>query len=188
MLRIRSSIAAVLVGLLIVACSAGATQPPTHAPSVAPPSVALPSATAAPTATPAPTAATTPPSPTQSAGSEIGCDRGGHDGAYHIHSLVGVKVDGSLYAPPANIGITSCMYWVHTHAADGIVHVEAPAIFHPTLGDFLDIWEETYPDDQLLANAREAIAAGEVTVDDKPFAGDALALQLADRMRIFLGS
>ena len=68
------------------------------------------------------------------------------------------------------------MYWVHTHAADGIVHVEAPASVYPTLGDFLDIWEETYPDDELLANAREAIAAGEVTVDDKPFAGDALAL------------
>ena len=80
------------------------------------------------------------------------CDLGGHEAAYHIHSLVGVKVDGQLYAPPANIGIgTTCMYWVHTHAADGIVHVEAPANVHPTLGDFLDLWEETYPDDQLLA-------------------------------------
>ena len=180
MLRIRSSIAAALVGLVVLACSAGATPVPTHAPSVPPPT-----ATPAPTATTAPTAQ---PSPSQAAGTEIGCDRGGHDSAYHIHSLVGVKVDGSLYAPPANIGITTCMYWVHTHAADGIVHVEAPASVHPTLGDFLDIWGETYPDDQLLVKAREAIAAGEVRVDDKPFAGDALALQLADRMRILLGS
>jgi hypothetical protein len=129
------------------------------------------------------------PSPSQGAGTAIECDLGGHDAAYHIHSLVGVRVDGQLYAPPANIGIgTDCMYWVHTHATDGIVHVEAPASVQPTLGDFLDLWEETYPDDALLAKAREAIAAGEVTVDDQPYEGDPLDLVLADKMRIFLGS
>ena len=71
---------------------------------------------------------------------------------------------------------------------NGIVHVEAPATVHPTLGDFLDIWGKTYPDDQLLVQARDAIAAGEVTVDDKPYTSDATALVLADKMRIFLGS
>ena len=80
------------------------------------------------------------------------------------------------------------MYWVHTHGADGIVHVEAPASVTPTLGDFLDLWEETYPDDELLAAAREAIAAGQVTVNDQPISSDPLDLILADQMRIILGA
>lgn len=174
MLRPRIPLIAAIFAIVIAACSPAST--PTRQPS--------PEATSTPSiaATPAPSA------PSQGTGTKIGCDRGGHDSAYHIHSLVGVKVGGSLYAPPANIGITSCMYWVHTHAADGIVHVEAPATVHPTLGDFLDIWGKTYPDDQLLGQARDAIAAGEVTVDDKPYTGDANALVLADKMRIFLGT
>jgi hypothetical protein len=167
--------AVAVLGLLIMACSTAATPPPTHAPTLPPssPSPTLP-----------------PSSPSPSAGrDEIGCDAGGHDDAYHIHSLVVVRQDGQVLAPPANIGITqTCMYWVHTHATDGIVHVEAPATVHPTLGDFLDIWEATFPDDQLLAAARRAVAAGEVTVDDQPFDGDALELAFVDKMRIVLGS
>ena len=73
---------------------------------------------------------------------------------------MGVKVDGRLYAPPANIGIATDLHVLGPHpGTDGIVHVEAPADVTPTLGDFLDLWEATYPDDQLLAAAREAIAA-----------------------------
>ena len=119
---------------------------------------------------------------------EIGCDLGGHDGAFHIHSLVVVKVDGKVYTPPANIGIgQTCMYWVHTHGTDGIVHVEAPATVAPTLGDFLDLWQATYPDDQLLAAAREAVSDGQVTVNDQPGGLERTDLALEDRMRIVLG-
>jgi len=169
----RFAIVAVTVAIATAACSPAATAPPTSRPTAPP--------TLAPTEAPA--------SPSGSGSNEIGCDTGGHDGAYHIHSLVVVKVDGQLYAPPANIGIgQSCMYWVHTHDTDGIVHVEAPASVAPTLGDFVDLWQASYPDDQLLASARAAIAAGQVTVDDAAHEGDALALALADKMRIVLGS
>ena len=175
---VRRLATALLLGLAVAGCAAGPGAT-TASPS--------PSSPPAPTATPAASAAATPaPSP---AGNEIKCDLGGHDAAYHIHALVGVRVGGQLLAPPANIGIgTDCMYWVHTHAADGIVHIEAPATVHPTLGDFLDFWEKTYPDDQLLQQARDAIAAGRVTVNDQPFTGDATGIVLEDRMRIILGS
>lgn len=167
-----------LLGLALAAC-AGGPGATTSSPS--------PSASPAPTATPSASAVATPaPS---SAGNEIQCDLGGHDAAYHIHALVGVRVDGQLYSPPANIGIGSdCMYWVHTHNTDAIVHIEAPAEVHPTLGDFLDIWAKTFPDDPLLKDAHDAIAAGKVTVNDAAFSGDALGLVLEDRMRIILGS
>jgi hypothetical protein len=174
---VRRFVAAVLLGLALAACAGGpgATTP---SPS--------PSASPAPTSTPAASAAASPaPS---SAGNEIQCDLGGHDAAYHIHALVGVKINGQLYAPPANIGIgPDCMYWVHTHAADGIVHIEAPAAVHPTLGDFMALWARSFPDDQLLKTAQDAIDAGNVTVDDAPFTGDPRTLVLEDKMRIFLG-
>ncbi|HET9347301.1 MAG TPA: hypothetical protein VFO05_16530 [Candidatus Limnocylindrales bacterium] len=174
MRRHRLAFAAAVFGLLLAACSAAAAPQPTNAPTSMP--------THAPSLPPS--------SPSASpGGGEIGCDAGGHDDAYHIHSLVVVRQGGQVLAPPANIGITqTCMYWVHTHATDGVVHVEAPAAVRPTLGDFLDIWEVTFPDDALLAAAREAVAAGAVTVDDQSFDGDALGLAFVDRMRIVLGS
>ena len=181
MLAIRRLTAAALLGLAVAACSAGATPTPARRPTAhARRDGARPRT---PPATPPPSASQPPIS------SEIKCDLGGHDAAYHIHALVGVRVDGQLYAPPANIGIgTDCLYWVHTHATDAIVHIEAPAEVHPTLGDFLDIWAKSFPDDALLAKARDAIAAGKVTVNDAPISTDPLELVLEDRMRIILGS
>src|SRR6266851_4494581 len=47
---------------------------------------------------------------------------------------------------PADVGIPAraqngpCLYWLHTHAPDGIIHVESPAQRTYTLGDFFDEW------------------------------------------------
>ena len=34
----------------------------------------------------------------------------------------------------------SCFSWLHTHAADGIIHIESPVKRTFTLGNFFDIW------------------------------------------------
>ncbi len=34
----------------------------------------------------------------------------------------------------------TCFYWLHTHAADGIIHIESPVHRTYTLGDFFNIW------------------------------------------------
>ncbi len=65
-------------------------------------------------------------------------------------------VDGAARQIPYGIGITNpqlqsspqglfvgggtCFYWLHTHAADGIIHIESPVQRTYTLGDFFDIW------------------------------------------------
>ncbi len=80
---------------------------------------------------------------------------------YHIHVHVAIFVDGAPERIPAGVGITSpaivqhlssgtfvdvgasdCLYWLHTHVADGIIHVEAPARGNFTLGEFFDVWHQ----------------------------------------------
>jgi hypothetical protein len=78
---------------------------------------------------------------------------------YHIHVHLTVFVAGTQRQIPFGIGIPnalaqsthqgafvvsgSCFYWLHTHAADGIIHVESPTQRTYTLGQFFEIWGQT---------------------------------------------
>ena len=76
---------------------------------------------------------------------------------FHIHAHLTLFVDGTARQVPAGIGIAppyevqrtpagpfvvgaTCFMWLHTHAADGIIHTESPIKRTYTLGDFFDIW------------------------------------------------
>jgi hypothetical protein len=79
--------------------------------------------------------------------------------AYHIHTHLSVFVNGSLRAVPPGIGVvqpvaqktsngafvqaSQCYYWLHTHAQDGVIHVEAPSQTTYTLGQFFAIWRQS---------------------------------------------
>jgi hypothetical protein len=52
--------------------------------------------------------------------------------------IPGSKVVSSQQGPVASPG--TCLYWLHTHAPDGIIHVESPIHRTYTLGDFFDEW------------------------------------------------
>ena len=83
--------------------------------------------------------------PTAMAIGGIECNRS-EQLTYHIHSGLDVFVNGVQQQVPSNIGILSspsCLYWLHTHSEDGIIHVEAPETIEFTLGQFLDIWQQT---------------------------------------------
>jgi hypothetical protein len=79
--------------------------------------------------------------------------------AYHIHVHLTIFVSGAARAIPYGIGIApprtgtktsvgyfvssgACFAWLHTHAADGMIHVESPKQTTYTLGDFFDIWHQ----------------------------------------------
>lgn len=58
---------------------------------------------------------------------------------YHVHSFVGIYVNGAAYAVPDAIGMAnpasgepildfSCAYAIHTHADSGLIHVEDPTL------------------------------------------------------------
>ena len=101
--------------------------------------------------------------------------------AYHIHAHLAVYVNGGARALPAGIGIPGsitvltsegpvaaggqCIYWLHTHAPDGVIHVESPTQRVYTLGNFFDEWH------QPLSARQVGGASGPVTaiVDGKPW-------------------
>jgi hypothetical protein len=76
--------------------------------------------------------------------------------AFHIHTRLTVFVDGKQRTVPYGVGIANpklqpglgipfvsggdCFSWLHTHAADGIIHIESPVQRTFTLGNFFDIW------------------------------------------------
>jgi hypothetical protein len=90
---------------------------------------------------------------------------------YHVHSYLGLYVNGVQYAIPHGLGMVApggpangfvntanSYYLIHTHDSSGIIHVEAPSNGTPnlassmyTLKDFLDIWGVTVNSNQFGA-------------------------------------
>ena len=72
----------------------------------------------------------------------IHCDR--MEGSVeHIHANLQIYDRGRAVTIPQNIGMpqgADCLYWVHTHTADGYIHIESPVTRPFTLGQFFDIW------------------------------------------------
>jgi hypothetical protein len=101
--------------------------------------------------------------------------------AYHIHSHLQVFVQGHPRALPGAIGLIGpvaeqtpagpfygadqCYYWLHTHASDGVIHIESPTPRVYTLGNFFDEWS------QPLSAGQVAGAKGKVTafVNGRPW-------------------
>ena len=91
---------------------------------------------------------------------------------FHIHAHLAIFVNSKARQVPAGIGVPgaqpqqtpngpfiaagTCFYWLHTHAADGIIHIESPVQRTYTLGDFFDEWG------QPLGPTRAGPAAGRV--------------------------
>lgn len=63
---------------------------------------------------------------------------------FHIHVHMDIFVNGQRIGIPSQIGIqNTCLYWVHTHTSDGIIHIESPKDRDFTTEQFLDIWNAT---------------------------------------------
>ena len=109
---------------------------------------------------------------------------------YHIHSHLAVFDNGRLYALPGGIGIPGsqeeqsqygpvavggqCYFWLHTHTADGVIHVESPLRSIFTLGDFFDVWRQPLTADR-IASLRGKVSA---FVNGKPWHKSVRAIPL----------
>jgi hypothetical protein len=94
--------------------------------------------------------------------------------AYHIHVHLTIYINGQPIAVPQGVGIAtdqSCLYWLHTHTGDGVIHIEAPQTAALTLENFLDIWGKEFS--QLGYHNELAESAGwTIYVDGKQVQGD----------------
>jgi hypothetical protein len=110
----------------------------------------------------------------------------------HVHSHLAIFVNGKQAQVPGFIGITptptgGCLYWLHTHGPDGIIHVEAVTAQSPnggpyTLGDFFDIWG------QPLSSTQVGPYKGAVTafVNNAPYSGDLRSIPLRAHQQVVL--
>lgn len=119
----------------------------------------------------------------------IRCDR--MEGAVeHIHSHLQIFNRGRLVEIPANIGIPigdSCLYWLHTHTDDGIVHIESPVKRAFTLGEFFDIWGPDLTWTQASLAHASAGKRLQITVNGRPWHGsDPRQIVLQDRQEIVI--
>jgi hypothetical protein len=117
---------------------------------------------------------------------------------FHIHAHLTVFVNGMPRQVPAGIGIPgaqaqdtargpfisagTCFYWLHTHAADGIIHIESPVQRAYTLGNFFDEWR------QPLGPRQVGPARGKVTAiyDGKVYLGNPRDIPLTAHAQIQL--
>jgi hypothetical protein len=126
------------------------------------------------------------PSGEQVAG--ISCDAMEGD-RLHIHQHLAILDRGHDVPVPANVGRPTsgqCLYWLHTHTPDGVIHIEAPLLRTFTLGDFFKIWGQPLTK-SVASTARAAKGASlKVWVDGKPYSGDPAAIPLATHTDIVI--
>jgi hypothetical protein len=102
---------------------------------------------------------------------------------FHIHAHLTIFVRGTPRQVPAGVGISaSCFMWLHTHAADGIIHTESPVERVYTLGDFFDIWGAAL-DRHRVGTARGPVVA---FVDSREFTRNPRRIQLLPHAQIQL--
>lgn len=105
----------------------------------------------------------------------------------HIHSHLYLTDRGRPVEIPANVGIpqgAGCLYWLHTHTPDGLLHIESPTKRTFTLGQFFDIWGQRLSRTQAADVRARHGAALKVSVNGKAWKGDPRSIPLRDNEEI----
>ncbi len=93
----------------------------------------------------------------------------------HIHQRLVILDHGKAVAIPKNVGQPAakrCIYWLHTHTPDGIIHVEAPQDRSFTLGDFFTVWGQPLSTKGAAGAVVAKRESEKVWVNGKAYAGD----------------
>jgi hypothetical protein len=122
----------------------------------------------------------------------------GEQVAFHHHAHLTIFVNGHSQRVPYGVwiadpqlqpglgvpfvGAGACFSWLHTHAADGIIHVESPVQRTFTLGNFFDVWG------QPLSSTQVGPAKGKVTAlyDGRVWTGNPRDIPLREHSQIQL--
>ena len=123
-------------------------------------------------------------SPTASAAGQpiagISCDA--QEGQrIHIHQHLAIYDHGKLVEIPRTVGQPSavrCIYWLHTHTPDGIIHIEAPKDRSFHLGDFFKVWGQPLSRSEAGSAHAGKKDSMRVWVNGKRYRGDPNAIAL----------
>jgi hypothetical protein len=122
--------------------------------------------------------------------SGISCDQ--MEGSrLHIHQHLLILDHGKEVAIPPDVGqrpASGCLYWLHTHTPDGIIHIEAPKNRTFTLGDFFKIWGQPLSKTEAASAQAAKGSTLKVWVDGKPFTGNPATIKLAAHTDIVIES
>jgi hypothetical protein len=104
----------------------------------------------------------------------------------HAHQHLALYDRGRAVTIPSDVGrpiLAGCLYWIHTHTLDGVIHVESPSFRTFTLGQFFDIWGQ--PLSATAAGpARVRSGAIHVYLDGNPYSGDPRKIELTQHADI----
>jgi len=120
--------------------------------------------------------------------------------AYHHHIHLAIFINGQPRSVPLGIGMVPpalvsntakgpfaegsnvCLYWIHVHATDGIVHIESPEVRTFLLTQIFGIWHQPLSATQIGPYTGHVTA----TVNGQPWTGDPAEIPLDERAQIVL--
>jgi hypothetical protein len=110
----------------------------------------------------------------------------------HIHTHLAIFYNGTQVAIPrliggANVPPQGCLYWIHTHSQDGIIHVESPVLAPEgspgfDLGMVFDIWGQPLTRDNIAGLKGPVVAY----VNGTRYDGDLRMIPLLSHQQIVL--
>ena len=103
----------------------------------------------------------------------------------HFHPHLDLFIDGVPQTLPADVGNKGyCMYWVHTHDSTGIIHIESSILRSFKLGNFFDIWGQSFNSTRFMDRTIEQNKTVKVWVDNKEYTGDPREIVLRTKQSI----
>ncbi len=116
--------------------------------------------------------------------------------ALHIHTHIAISINGEKVIIPAGVGINRIAGFIatiHTHRANGIIHIESPTIQKFTLGQFFDTWGVRFTSECIggycttaTSSMATATSTLKVYADGKLYTGNPRLLPLKEREDIYI--
>ncbi len=107
----------------------------------------------------------------------------------HTHQRLAIYNAGTAIPIPQGVGVNDtagCLFALHTHSPDGIVHVESPTTAQNTLGQFFDIWGQPLSRTRVASVAAVRAHSVRAYVNGRPYAGDPRSIPLMQHALITL--
>ncbi len=119
---------------------------------------------------------------------------------YHHHAHLAIFINGQNRSIPLGVGMVppalvqqtangdfatgsqTCLYWLHVHAQDGILHIESPTPKTYELAQFFAIWHLPLSPNQIGAYKGTVTA----TYNGKPWTGNPQQIPLTEHAQIVL--